>query len=186
MTNIWQGKRVRLRAVEPDDWQAFFDWEQDTHFGRWTYWIPFPTSREAARTWAAGQALADGKTHEFRWVIETLDGEFAGTINTHTCDPRVGTFQYGVAVKREYWRHGYASEAIWIVLGYFFRELRYQKVTAPVYAFNEPSLALHCRLGFTEEGRLRRMVYTGGQYHDEVLFGMTVEEFETADHASGS
>jgi len=181
MTNIWQGKLVRLRAVEPEDWQAFFDWDQDTNFGRWTYWIPFPGSQEAAKKWTADLALADNKNHEFRWVIETLDGEFAGTLNTHTCDPRVGTFQYGIAVRREHWRNGYASEAIWIVLGYFFRELRYQKANAYVYAFNEPSLELHRKLGFREEGRLRRMVYTDGQHHDEVIFGLTVEEFEALE-----
>jgi RimJ/RimL family protein N-acetyltransferase len=178
MTNIWQSKLVRLRAVEPEDWQAFFDWDQDTDFGRWTYWIPFPGSRESAKKWTADLALAGDKNHEFRWVIESLSGEFVGTLNTHTCDPRVGTFQYGIAVKREHWRNGYASEAIWLVLGYFFRELRYQKVNAHVYAFNEPSLELHRKLGFKEEGRLRRMVYTDGRHHDEVIFGMTVEEFE--------
>jgi hypothetical protein len=28
--NIWQGERVRLRAVEPDDWRHFFTWNEDT------------------------------------------------------------------------------------------------------------------------------------------------------------
>jgi len=177
MANIWQGKLVRLRAVEPEDWQVFFDWGQDTDFGRWSYWIPFPRSREAARKWTADLALADVNNHESRWVIETLAGDFIGTLNTHTCDPRVGTFQYSLGIKRDHWRNGYASEAIWLVLGYFFRELRYQKVNAHVYAFNEPSLQLHRKLGFREEGRLRRMVYTGGQHHDEVIFGLTAEEF---------
>ena len=181
MTSIWQGKLVRLRAVEPGDWQQFFDWDQNTDFGRWSYWIPFPRSQEATKMWAADLALTGDKNHEFRWVIETLSGEFAGTLNTHACDPRVGTFQYGIAIKPAHWRNGYASEAIWIALGYFFRELRYQKVNAWVYAFNEPSLELHRKLGFKEEGRLRRTVYTDGQHHDEVIFGMTVEEFEALE-----
>jgi len=120
MTNIWQGKLVRLRALEPEDWKAFFDWDQDTDMARYTYWLPFPGSQEAAKKWTAEQALDRGKTHEYKWVIENLREEFVGMLNTHTCDPRVGTFQYGVAVKREHWRKGYASEAIRIVLGYFF------------------------------------------------------------------
>ena len=178
MRNIWEGQLVRLRALEPEDWKAFFDWDQDTDMARTTYWVPFPGSQEQARKWTAEQALDRGKNHEYKWVIENLSGEFVGMLNTHTCDPRVGTFQYGVAVKREQWRKGYASEAIRIVLGYFFRELRYQKVTVLVYDFNEPSLELHRKLGFKEEGRLRRTVYTEGRYFDEVILGMTVEEFE--------
>ena len=49
MTNIWQGKLVCLRALEPEDWQAFFDWDRDTEMARSTYWIPFPGSRSRPR-----------------------------------------------------------------------------------------------------------------------------------------
>jgi hypothetical protein len=40
-----------------------------------------------------------------------------------------------------------------------------------------PTLVLHRRLGFVEEGRRRRSHHAGGRYHDEILFGMTVEEY---------
>jgi RimJ/RimL family protein N-acetyltransferase len=177
MTNIWQGERVRLRAVEPGDADLFFEWGQDTDVARADYFIEFPMSREAVRKWTAEQSSKEPKGDEYRWTIETLTGEPVGTINTHDCDPRVGTFRYGVAIGRAHWRKGYASEAIRLVLRYFFLELRYQKCTVEVYAFNEVSLQLHQKLGFCEEGRLRRTVYTGGQYYDEILLGMMAEEF---------
>lgn len=110
-------------------------------------------------------------------MIERLDGTLVGTILTHGCDRRVGTFSYGVSLAREHWRQGYATEAIRLVLRYFFAELRYQKVTVQVYAFNEGSIALHERLGFQQEGRLRRLVYTSGQHHAVLIYGMTREEF---------
>ena len=62
---------------------------------------------------------------------------------------------------------------------------RYQKVNAEVYAFNEPSMRLHERMGFTLEGRLRRMIYTGGEYHDALFYGMTREEFESSAWGRG-
>ena len=179
-TNLWQGKLVRLRAVEPDDWKFFFEWDQDTLFAQNTYEIPFPGSREAAKKWTTELATAAPKNHEFRWIIETLAGEFAGTLNSHTCDSRVGAFRYGLAIRREHWRKGYASEAIRLVLAYFFRELRYQKVNVNVYEFNEPSLKLHLKLGFREEGQLRRTVYTEGKFYADIILGMTAEEFEAA------
>jgi RimJ/RimL family protein N-acetyltransferase len=178
MVNIWQGERVRLRAVEPEDWEAFYQWDQDTEMARLSYWIPFPGSREHAKKWTSEEARAEPKGHNFRWVIENLEGEFVGNIDTHACEPRGGTFEYGIAIQRQYWRRGYAIEAIRLVLAYFFGELRYQKVTVHVYDFNEPSLRLHRKLGMQEEGCLRRMIYTDGAYHDEIIFGMTAEEFK--------
>ncbi|WP_206184669.1 GNAT family N-acetyltransferase [Thermoactinospora rubra] len=58
-----------------------------------------------------------------------------------------------------------------------FGERRFQKCDVQVYSSNEPSIALHRRLGFAEEGRRRRARYSRGRFDDELLFGMTVEEF---------
>jgi RimJ/RimL family protein N-acetyltransferase len=67
------------------------------------------------------------------------------------------------------------------VLRYFFHELRYPKVNVHIYDVNESSIALHQRLGFQEEGRLRRMGHTESRYYDWILMGLTREEFEAAD-----
>jgi RimJ/RimL family protein N-acetyltransferase len=176
-SNIWEGQKVRLRAVEPGDWAVFHKWDRDTEAARLSYLIPFPRSSEGSKKWAAELASTEPKDDNFRFAIETLAGELVGTINTHSCDPRNGTFGYGIAVKSENRRQGYASEAIKLVLTYYFFELRYQKVTVHVYDFNEPSLKLHERLGFKQEGRLRHMGYTRGGYYDIFVFGLTREEF---------
>jgi len=173
---FWQGDSVRLEAVEPEDWKHFFQWKEDTYFEQTTDSIHFPRSQEDFKKWTADCALAEPKNDEYRWVIENHQGEFVGTLNTHTCNPRNGTFQYGLGIRREYWRKGYATEAIKIVLRYFFDELRYQKVNALVYSFNEASFKMHRNLGFREEGRLRRMVYTQGEYYDLIIMGLTREE----------
>jgi RimJ/RimL family protein N-acetyltransferase len=57
------------------------------------------------------------------------------------------------------------------------QELRYQKVTVHIYSFAEPSVKLHESLGFQLEGRIRRAVFTNGQYFDELIYGLTKEEF---------
>jgi RimJ/RimL family protein N-acetyltransferase len=58
-----------------------------------------------------------------------------------------------------------------------FEELGFQKCNISVYTFNDVSLALHETLGFVHEGKLRRTRFTGGVFHDELLLGMTREEF---------
>lgn len=177
-TYFWQGHLIRLRAVEPSDWEIFHEWNSDSYAARETYHLPFPRSEEATRRWTEKEALRWPEDDVFRLVIETLAGEIVGTINTHSCDLRNGTFAYGLAIGEEHRRKGYASEAITLVLRFFFQELRYQKATVHVYSFNEASIQLHERLGFQLEGRLRRMIYSQGLHFDELIFGITAEEFE--------
>ncbi len=175
--NFWEGALVRLRAIEFADWETFHKWNLDSDTARETYYLHFPRSEEAAKRWAEKEAMRGPENDAYRLVIETLDGLIIGTINTHSCDPRNGTFSYGLSIDDDQRRKGYASEAIMLLLRYFFQELRYQKATAYVYSFNEISSRLHERLGFTLEGRLRRMIYSQGEHYDEMLYGITIEEF---------
>jgi RimJ/RimL family protein N-acetyltransferase len=178
MTNIFQGKLVRLRAGEPSEGAIFRDWvRDDTESQRLLYRIDFPPPRLAANHSPPGE-LTPQESDNFPFTIETLNGEMAGAIHIHHCNPRSGTFMYGISLLPVHRRKGYAREAIWLALHYYFYERRYQKCTVEVYSINEASARLHEAMGFTLEGRLRRMVYTGGTYHDVLCYGMTLEEFQ--------
>jgi len=176
-TYFWQGRLVRLRAVEPSDAETHFAWDQDADMERRLDRVHVPRSRAATRQWAerAAVQVSDDDNHHFE--IETLMGEFVGSVSVHNSDRRNGTFELGIAILDAQRRRGYASDAIALVLRYYFEELRYQKLTVRVYDFNEPSIRLFERLGFQHEGRLRRMIFTKGQFFDVVLLGLTKEEF---------
>lgn len=176
---IWEGNKVRLRPVKASDWEKFHNNDLDSEVARRCDVIHFPRSAEGTQEWAENQANSESEDHDNMLAIETLEGEVVGSINTHSCDSRHGTLQYGVGIFREYWRNGYGSDAVMIMLRYYFEELRYQKATAHIYSFNEGSIKLHEKLGFIKEGQLRRIFYTKGKYHDEVVYGITKEEFES-------
>jgi len=175
--SVWQGERVRLRAVEPSDWEVFFAWNQDDDQARRLYFIPFPLSAEATRRQAEETATKRPESDSYKFVIENSDSTIVGGIGTHDCDRRTGTFSYGLNILPDHQRKGYASEAVRLLARYFFRELRYQKLTVGVYDFNEPSIRLHERLGFQREGCLRRMGFTDGHHFDVLMYGITAEEF---------
>ncbi len=179
-SNIWQGKKVRLRAVETRDVELFAAWELDSDAQRNFDVVHFPRSLEQLRDRLTALAHDEGKDDNYYWMIDNLGGQTVGLICTYACNRRHGTFRYGVLISREFSGHGYASDAISIILGYYFQELNYQKVTAGIYAFNERSLKLHEHLGFRQEGRLRRMIYADGAYHDELQLGLLREEFLAA------
>lgn len=182
--NIWVGDKVWLRAVEAKDADSFFKWakDYDTESDRLCDVIHFPGSYQKTKDHVEALSKAKPENDNFRWIIADQKGKALGTINTFSCDKKNGTFRYGLGIERKYWGKGYAKEAIKIILTYYFLELGYQKVNVCIYAFNERSLMLHEKLGFKEEGVLRKMIYTDGKHHDEIVMGLTKEEFERLDY----
>jgi RimJ/RimL family protein N-acetyltransferase len=175
-TDFWQGKCVRLRAVEPADAPTFFQWNQNSERSRALDFVWPPSSLASVTAWVEEHSRNKLKKDTFHFVIEDLEGAPVGSISTHHCEPRNGTFSYGVDIAPEHQRRGYASESIRLVLKYYFQELRYQKASVAIHSYNEASIRLHQRLGFKREGTLRRMVFTRGQYYDLIWFGITAEE----------
>ncbi len=174
--NFWQGERVRLRAVEPEDAAFFFGLQEDTERSRLLDFLPPPSSLAGVEAWAREQAQKELNGDAFQWVIEAA-GEPVGSVVTHTVSPRSGTFSYALEVTRAHQRKGYAREAVVLVLRYYFGELRYQKAHVGVQENNAGSIALHRSLGFRHEGTQRRMVFQEGRYLDLLLFGLTADEF---------
>jgi RimJ/RimL family protein N-acetyltransferase len=175
---FWQTNRIRLRQIEPEDWEVHFLWNMDSQIARDVNDLPFPESKVRVKAWAEEQSKANPEKDEFILAIELREsGQQIGIINSHHCDPRVGEFMYGIAIRREHQREGYASEAIILLMRYFFDELRYQKCTIDVHGWNEASVQLHEKLGFVKEGKVRRSLFTQGKYFDRFIYGMTIEEF---------
>ena len=179
-TSAWQGDLVWLRGVEPSDWEHFMAWERDGEANRLGWMVHLPRGSEAARKFALEQSAAGSPDNDnHRFVITTLRGVAVGTLNTHGCDHINRRFEYGISIAREHWGHGYATDALKVLLRHFFGERGYHKVNAWVYAFNERSARFHERFGMTLEGTARQTHFSNGEFHDEYLFGLTAEEFFT-------
>jgi RimJ/RimL family protein N-acetyltransferase len=133
--NFWQGKNVRLRGVKPSDADIFFDWNIDSEMARRLDFVWPPVSQAQVKKEIEEQSQKKLEHDSFTWVIEDTSGTAVGSIRTHSCDLRNGTFSYGISVVREYKRKGYATEAILMILRYYFEELRYQKVSVAVHSY---------------------------------------------------
>ena len=108
--NVWQGEKVRLRAVDPGDWATHFEWNQDSDLGRALDAVWFPQSQLMLQQWSHNTSLRPPESDAFHFQIETVAHSIlVGTINVHSCNSRVGTFSYGVAILPAHQREGYAA-----------------------------------------------------------------------------
>lgn len=180
MKNCFTGKRVRLRALEPQDVEIWVenDRNKDTDMSHCDDCIPLPRPEWMLRQDFPERIKRESEMQSYRFVIENKEGQVVGSINAHSVDVRMGSFSYGLGIQEEFRHKGYASEAILLLMRFYFMELRFHKCNAAAYEFNEASIGLHDRLGFVREGRQREVGYTKGRYWDLIEFGMTKEEFE--------
>jgi RimJ/RimL family protein N-acetyltransferase len=176
----WTGPRLRLRAMRADDVDLWHAEEHDDHEAVHflNYGTPLPKSRRDAEAFAERYAEFGSRDERIMWSIETHAGELVGGINLHSRDLKNGTFQTGTRIYRGHRQRGYGLEAKILVLRYAFFELRYQKYEVRCLATNDAMVRHMARLGATLEGRIRRHVYTQGDYVDELAYGLTREEFE--------
>jgi len=179
---FWQGEKIRLRPLRTEDAERSFIGTLDSN-GRQllALGIELPTSVESVRSFLEKRTGCQDTEGEIIFAIEALEGANVGGIALHSRDDKHGTFSFAVDVGREHRRKGYAQEAVRILLKYGFWERRYQKCHSGCADVNDASIALHRSLGFIEEGRRRRQIFFNGRYHDQVLFGMTREEFDAVE-----
>ena len=125
--NIWQGEKVRLRGIEPQDYVTMFQWRFDSDaYGKVDY-LSLPRSFEHYKK-QMGESLekgADGDSYAF--AIENLEGELIGEVGTFACNRRMGTFKYGVFIARKYWGKGYGKEVVRLLLNLNFENPLFQQ-----------------------------------------------------------
>ncbi|WP_394620483.1 GNAT family N-acetyltransferase [Lentzea sp. JNUCC 0626] len=178
MTSLWVGDLVRLRGVEPEDWEPLHAFDANTHDARRAGRILPPRSAAGQREWAQKLALKESENDRMMLTIESLaDRAPVGLISTAMADYHAGRFQYGITIGNQHQGRGYGTESVRLLLGYMFGERRFHKCESGVWAFNDASIALHRKLGYTEEGRLRDHEFFAGRHHDMVMFGMLAAEF---------
>lgn len=175
---FWQGERTRLRPWRLEDAELRFRASLDSPTRQLHQdGIELPTTVELQKEWLekAVDCKDDGM---IRFAMENLDGVTIGWVTLHSRDQKNGTFGFGVAVYRDFRGQGNAVDGVRTLLKYGFWEQRYQKCNSVCIDINEASIRMHKKLGFIEEGRIRRNCFFNGKYHDDVLFGMTREEFD--------
>lgn len=178
ISSLFEGKLVRLRAIEPDDANYLHQSRLDDEITRMDARIQWPEALAAVRRRVEKENDGD-RSDNVELLIETKQGQVVGSVSTQLTDIRSGTFSIGIGLsEREVWGKGLAKEAMLLILRFMFHEKRYQKCNIGAYAYNERAIGFYRHLGFIDEGRLRRNHFTNGEYHDELLLGMTREEFD--------
>ena len=106
-----------------------------------------------------------------RWGIErkSVPG-LIGTIGFNLWSPAHRRAEIGYDIHPDYWRAGYASEAVGEIVEYGFQQLALTRIGAIVFVENEASGQLLLKQGFEKEGTLKKYIYQNEQAFDVNVF----------------
>lgn len=176
------GQKVTLRAVEPNDIPLLWEWTQDEELMRLRDYPMPPKSLDQARREAEEQS--DECLRHLHLAIITLDGELIGETSLREIDQRNRSAVFTIAIgKKDYWGHGYGSDATRILMKYAFEQLNLHRVDLFVHAWNERAIKAYEKCGFQHDGRLREAHFMDGKYSDVLLMGLLYEDFRAAETA---
>lgn len=108
-----------------------------------------------------------------RWAIERKEDKgIIGTIGFNAWLPKHKRAEIGYELHPNHWRKGYTSEAVLAVLTYGFDVMELTRIGAVVFKENEASQNLLTKIGFQEEGILKKYMYQNGVAHDTYVYSL--------------
>jgi len=174
-----QGERVRLRAIEESDAEAFWLMRNDMDTGYFaSMQAPMPSSLKSTEEIIRKVSGARNIKDAFVFVIEDENKEFIGTINGAFVDLKNRHFMLGITLNSKSIRgKGYGTEAIKLFIDFAFRELNMNKVWLGTFSFNPGAIRCYEKCGFKKEAVAKNRIYRDGAFHDEITMSILRDEY---------
>jgi RimJ/RimL family protein N-acetyltransferase len=169
----FEGKLVRLRAIEEDDLPRLSELFNDPEVLQSLEQVVFPEPLAGTRAW---WVQSRNSPSQEAFAIETLSGELVGACDLRGISRRSRTAVLGIWIGKPFWNRGYGTDAVRTLCRFGFRELNLQRIQLHVHETNTRAVRAYEKVGFKEEGRLRRAHFVDGRYVDVIVMGLLVEE----------
>jgi len=169
--------RVRLRPLERADLPRYQELFSDAGINLLYGGLGVPENlARLERRYDAGEFDA---TDRFLLLVIEVEDTLIGAMvlrNTENLPSRSATF--GIIIgDPAYLDRGYGTEASTLLLDYAFGVLGYHKINLDLFEYNARAQAMYEKLGFVVEGRRRENHWSRGRFWDDILMGVTAEEW---------
>lgn len=162
--------KIRFRALEPDDIDLLYEWENDAKI--WDVSNTFePFSKYILAKYIKESQRDIYESKQVRMIIETLEGKAVGAIDLFDFDPFHFRAGVGILIHDEKDRKlGYANDALQLLCSYATNYLRLHQLFANITADNLASIQLFKNNGFELTGTKKDWRRSDNGWVNELLF----------------
>ena len=171
--SILEGRRVKLRAMEPGDVERLYNWENDTAIWSVSNTLA-PFSRFQLEQYVLGGTQDIFTTKQLRLMVDLVSSPGGittiGSIDLFDYDPfhrRAGT---GILITEPFRSRGHAFEAMNLLIRYAFGLLDLHQLYCNIAPGNALSVRLFRKLGFRRCAIKKEWVREGQDWQDEWMF----------------
>lgn len=152
---LLENKIIRLRALEPEDLEPLYKWENDTSL--WSLGgTVSPYSYYILKNYIVESHKDIYEQKQLRLMIMLQETkEPVGMVDLYDFDPHNGKAGVGILIDTRFQQQGYAKDAISLITDYAFSFLKLHQLYAHIPTTNTPSRKLFAACGFQESGILQ-------------------------------
>jgi RimJ/RimL family protein N-acetyltransferase len=175
-------ERLELRPFRADDLDALCVMDGDPETTRYLYWGPrtraeVGVSLARRRTMTAIQKEGDG----LRLAVVLPDGgSLVGDVSLYYRSAEHRQGEIGFVLHPDQRGHGYAGEAVAVLIALAFDGLGLHRVVGRCDPRNAPSARLMERLGMRREAHLRENEFVKGEWVGEYIYALLADEWRAA------
>jgi ribosomal-protein-alanine N-acetyltransferase len=176
---VIEGERIKLRKIEANDADTLLQYWGDPEVVKEMNMSPFMSSNEVLEMITLLNGLAECED-TLRWGIELREEhKLIGSCGFNTWQLS-GAYraEIGYDLGKAYWRQGYMTEALGLMLSYGYETMGLNRIEALVQPTNVASSKLLTSFHFQQEGLLRQYQKIEEGFMDLYLYSLLKEEFE--------
>lgn len=168
--NYLTGKQIELRAVEPEDLDALYRWENDSSL--WIYGSTVsPFSRYLLKQYIENYTADITRDKQLRLIIMRKESrQVIGAIDCFDYDTTNRKAAIGLLIDPDHKRQGFGRDALETFIEYAFRFLHLHQLYVHIPVCNTASIALFRTCGFHESTRLKDWIRLPQGYTDALIF----------------
>ena len=164
-----KSRKLKLRAVEPEDLDLMYLIENDTEL--WPCGqASVPFSHYALKQYIAESSNDFFHDRQLRLVIDTAEGISVGFVDLHNYDPLHHRAEVGIVVVPGWQRKGLGTEALRLLANYVSSHLGIHQLYALVPENNTASVALFRRCGYKQTATLQDWLNSSEGWQSAIVF----------------
>jgi ribosomal-protein-alanine N-acetyltransferase len=173
---------IQLVDARPEHAEAWHGWRQQSLAVQFMPLEPATVSQLAERIMSASSDLRNRSAPRYLWFV-AHDGHVIGMTGLVNVSWTMGYSEITYMIDPSHHRQGFGTQAVRAMITKVFGETDLARLFAIVSRGHTASERLLRRLGFTEEGLLRRHYAIQGERVDQLVFGLLRPEWPPASPA---